>query len=77
MNADAVIKAQLEYLQAGGVSTPRRRKLERKLSAALPALNRAEADMRRTFKRWDKARATVGRLERELERLILEQDAPP
>jgi len=63
IDADAVLAAQLEYLRQGGVSSPRRRKLEKKLVTALPKLTTAEADMRRSFNRWDKARAEVHRLE--------------
>ncbi len=74
IDADAVIAAQLEYLRAGGESNPRRRKYEKKLSAAIASLSRAESDMRRAFNRWDGYRQLCQSIERKLDALDKEQN---
>ena len=73
IDADAVIAAQLEYLRAGGESSPRRRKLEAKLANLLTKLERAESDMRRAFTRWEGYRELVRITERNLDALDKEQ----
>lgn len=47
----------------------RRKKLAAELAEALPALAAYETKMRRAFNHWDKTRARVSRIERELNTL--------
>lgn len=68
IDADAVTEAQLEYLRNGGTARPKReRALLEKLMAATPKLAKAEADMRRAFRRWEKYRSLVERIDKQLE----------
>jgi len=75
VDADLVVAAQLEYLRAGGVASPLRRKLEAKLTNLLPKLDRAESDLRRAFNRWESYRKMVRRAERKLDALAPEESA--
>jgi hypothetical protein len=60
------VEGQTELARMG--FTPSRSRKPQKHARAVAALDRAEATMRRAFKRWEKLRSLVVRYERELER---------